>query len=92
MSGLPKDPNLKGVIPNTFDHIFLKISGSQTTEEKTSYMVSAQFLEIYQEECRDLLGADPTKKLQMKESKETGVYVAVNIYFSYCLFYIKLNF
>jgi hypothetical protein len=31
MSGNPKDPVLKGVIPNSFDHIFLKISGEVRT-------------------------------------------------------------
>uniref|UniRef100_A0A8B9V4N8 Kinesin-like protein n=1 Tax=Anas zonorhyncha TaxID=75864 RepID=A0A8B9V4N8_9AVES len=39
------------------------------------YLVRASYLEIYQEEIRDLLAKDPGKKLELKESPETGVYI-----------------
>lgn len=39
-------------------------------------MVQASYLEIYNEEIRDLLGADVKKKLSLKESSESGVYVS----------------
>ena len=33
------------------------------------------YLEIYNEEIRDLLAKDPNKKLELKESVDRGVYV-----------------
>lgn len=35
------------------------------------------YLEIYNEEIRDLLGRDPTARLDLRESVESGVYVEV---------------
>jgi kinesin family protein 3/17 len=86
MSGIPTDPNLRGVIPNSFQHIFDRITTAtrpnmvcntamQSNVIKT-YLVRASFLELYNEEVRDLLGEDPVKKLDLKEHPETGVYVA----------------
>ena len=42
--GVRSDPNLRGVIPNSFDHIFTHISRSQDQQ----YLVRASYLEIYQ--------------------------------------------
>ena len=41
------------------------------------YLVHASYLEIYNEEIRDLLGDDIKKKLDLKEHPERGVYVKV---------------
>ncbi|CAG9855551.1 unnamed protein product [Phyllotreta striolata] len=65
-------PELKGIVPNTFSHIFSQIS--RASEEK-SFVVKATYLEIYNEEVRDLLAQDPTKKLAIRERKDIGVYV-----------------
>ena len=35
----------------------------------------ATYLEIYQEEVRDLLSKNPNQRLEVKESAEKGVYV-----------------
>ena len=35
----------------------------------------ATYLEIYQEEVRDLLGKNPQQRLELKESVDRGVYV-----------------
>ena len=35
----------------------------------------ASYLEIYQEEIRDLLSKDHKKKLELRERPDTGVYV-----------------
>ena len=51
MEGIRNDENLKGVIPRSFDHIFTHISRTQDEQ----YLVRASYLEIYQEEIRDLL-------------------------------------
>ena len=51
MEGVRSEEALKGVIPRSFDHIFTHIS--RTKDEQ--YLIRASYLEIYQEEIRDLL-------------------------------------
>lgn len=43
--------------------------------ENYKFLIHASYLEIYNEEIRDLLGDDVKKKLELKEHNETGVYV-----------------
>ena len=38
-------------------------------------MVRCAYVEIYNEEIRDLLGKDPEAKLELKENKDKGVFV-----------------
>ncbi|CAH1786360.1 unnamed protein product [Owenia fusiformis] len=71
MQGVKNNPELRGVIPNSFDHIFQHIGRS----ENQQYLVRASYLEIYQEEIRDLLAKDQNKRLELKERPDTGVYV-----------------
>lgn len=71
MQGVWADPEKRGVIPNSFEHIFTHISRSQNQQ----YLVRASYLEIYQEEIRDLLAKDQSKKMELKENPETGVYI-----------------
>ncbi|XP_018411924.1 PREDICTED: kinesin-like protein KIF3B [Nanorana parkeri] len=71
MEGLRGDPEKRGVIPNSFEHIFTHISRSQNQQ----YLVRASYLEIYQEEIRDLLSKDQSKRLELKERPDTGIYV-----------------
>ncbi|XP_026880523.2 kinesin family member 3Cb [Electrophorus electricus] len=71
MHGLPTDSEKQGVIPNSFQHIFTHISRSQNQQ----YLVRVSYLEIYQDEIRDLLCKDNCKKLELKENPELGVYV-----------------
>ncbi|XP_043365939.1 kinesin-like protein KIF3C isoform X2 [Dermochelys coriacea] len=71
MQGAWTDPEKRGIVPNSFEHVFTHISRSQNQQ----YLVRASYLEIYQEEIRDLLAKDQTKKLELKENPETGVYI-----------------
>ncbi|CAM4681196.1 unnamed protein product [Leuciscus chuanchicus] len=71
MEGVRNDPERRGVIPNSFEHIFTHISRSQNQQ----YLVRASYLEIYQEEIRDLLSKDQLHRLELKERPDTGVYV-----------------
>ncbi|XP_033694805.1 kinesin-like protein KIF3C isoform X2 [Tursiops truncatus] len=71
MQGTWVEPEQRGVIPNAFEHIFTHISRSQNQQ----YLVRASYLEIYQEEIRDLLSKEPGKRLELKENPETGVYI-----------------
>lgn len=71
MQGVKNDPELKGVIPNSFDHIFSHIARTQNQQ----FLVRASFLEIYMEEIRDLLAKDQSRRLELKEKPDSGVYV-----------------
>ncbi|KAL5007549.1 hypothetical protein ScPMuIL_016355 [Solemya velum] len=71
MQGVKNDAEMRGVIPNSFEHIFQHISRS----ENQQYLIRASYLEIYQEEIRDLLSKDLAHRLELKERPDTGVYV-----------------
>lgn len=71
MEGVRNDPERRGVIPNSFEHVFTHISRSQNQQ----YLVRASYLEIYQEEIKDLLSKDQTRRLELRERPDTGVYV-----------------
>ncbi|XP_071537776.1 kinesin-like protein KIF3B isoform X2 [Panulirus ornatus] len=71
MEGIRDDPEQRGVIPNSFEHIFNHIARSSNQQ----YLIRSSYLEIYQEEIRDLLGKDQKKRLELKERPDTGVYV-----------------
>nr|XP_016852542.1 PREDICTED: kinesin-like protein KIF17 isoform X5 [Anolis carolinensis] len=43
--------------------------------ENTKFLVRASYLEIYNEDIRDLLGSNTKQKLELKEHPEKGVYV-----------------
>jgi kinesin family member 3B len=69
ITGVPKDPTLKGIMPRSFEAIFNQIQTDNTKE----YLVRASYLEIYNEEIKDLLVKNG-KRLDLKD-KDTGVYV-----------------
>ncbi|XP_078498705.1 kinesin-like protein KIF17 isoform X3 [Lissotriton helveticus] len=71
MQGIPDPPSQRGIIPRAFEHIFESIQCA----ENTKFLVRASYLEIYNEEIRDLLGEDTKLKLELKEHPESGVYV-----------------
>jgi len=71
MQGIPNPATQRGIIPRAFEHIFEAIDAS----ENMKYLVQASYLEIYNEEIRDLLGEDIKKKLDLKEHPELGIYV-----------------
>ena len=61
----------RGLIPRSFEHIFESIS----VTENTKFLVRASYLEIYNEEIRDLLATNNKQKLDLKENPDRGVYV-----------------
>lgn len=71
MEGRPDPPSLRGIIPNSFQHIFEFVSSASDRQ----FLVRASYLEIYNEEIRDLLSKDPKNSLDLKENIDTGVYV-----------------
>ena len=52
MQGPSNPPELRGVIPNSFSHLFDHINSSSDVE----FLVRCSYLEIYNEEIKDLLG------------------------------------
>lgn len=72
MAGSHSKAEMRGIIPNTFSHIFSKIA--RASGEK-SFVVTVTYMEIYNEEVRDLLSCDPNKKLAIRERSDVGVYV-----------------
>lgn len=84
MIGTTDPPDLRGIALRAFEHIFSHIA--RTTTKR--FLVRASFLEIYNEDIRDLLLAKPTAPppfgdprrgaphgLELKEHSESGVYV-----------------
>ncbi|CAJ1050164.1 kinesin-like protein KIF17 isoform X2 [Xyrichtys novacula] len=71
MQGVSDPAAQRGVIPRSFEHIFESIQCA----ENTKFLVRASYLEIYNEEIRDLLGSDTKQRLELKEHPERGVYV-----------------
>ncbi|XP_032248005.1 kinesin-like protein KIF17 isoform X2 [Phoca vitulina] len=71
MQGLPDPSSQRGIIPRAFEHVFESVQCA----ENTKFLVRASYLEIYNEDVRDLLGADTKQKLELKEHPEKGVYV-----------------
>ena len=71
MMGIVDDPELKGIIPNAFSHIFGFI---KTEGESKKFLVRCSFVEIYNEEVRDLL-VNNNKKLDIREDPKKGTFV-----------------
>jgi len=71
MEGKSDPKELRGIIPNSFQHIFEYVANAQDQQ----FLVRASYLEIYNEEIRDLLSKDPKNSLELKENMDSGVYV-----------------
>ncbi|XP_050540903.1 kinesin-like protein KIF17 isoform X2 [Daktulosphaira vitifoliae] len=71
MQGVNIPSNQRGIIPRAFEHVFEAIS----VTDDVKFLVLASFIEIYNEEVRDLLSSDTKKRLQLKESSEREIYV-----------------
>merc|ERR1719436_943724 len=65
--GIEEDDTQGGVIPRTIRQIFdIK---KKLVEKSWTYKLTASFLEIYNEEIRDLLNNDPSLKYELKMMK-----------------------
>ena len=79
MAGLEGDPKHRGIMPRSFEDIFKNIKSDSI---KTQFLVRASYLEIYNEEVRDLLSKNPKNRLELHEKPDTGVYVKDLSYFA----------
>lgn len=74
----------KGIIPQLNDDLWRKITEKLTEadeknaisgeEGSTQFLVTVSFLEVYNEEIKDLLNPSD-RKLKIRESQETGIFV-----------------
>ena len=71
MQGVVDPATQRGLIPRAFDQIFDTVA----VAEETRYLIHASFLEIYNEEVRDLLGEDPKARLELRERPDGDVFV-----------------
>ncbi|EGT47810.1 hypothetical protein CAEBREN_00726 [Caenorhabditis brenneri] len=72
MAGELEPMEMRGIIPNSFAHIFDHIAKCQ---HDTTFLVRVSYLEIYNEEIRDLLSKEHSGQLEIKERPDVGVYV-----------------
>ena len=72
MAGVENDEKEKGIMPRAFEDIFKSIDSDS---KETQFLVRASYLEIYNEEVRDLLSKNPRNRLELHEKPESGVYV-----------------
>ncbi|GAB1597339.1 kinesin-like protein KIF3A [Argonauta hians] len=72
MEGLRTTPEVRGIIPNSFAHIFGAIAKAG---EDNCFLVRVSYMEIYNEEVKDLLAKDQNMRLEVKERPDVGVYV-----------------
>ena len=71
MVGIPTDIQQRGIIPNSFAHIF----GCISEASNKLFLVKCAYIEIYNEEVRDLLNYDSKTKLELKESPDKGIFI-----------------
>ena len=79
MAGLENDHKERGVMPRAFEDVFKSIEYDSV---KTQFLVRASYLEIYNEEIRDLLSKNPKNKLELHEKPDSGVYTKDLSYFA----------
>jgi len=58
MTGEESNPVEMGIMPRSFDDVFKRIEGDS---EQTQFLIRSSYLEIYNEEIRDLLSKNPKK-------------------------------
>jgi kinesin family protein 3/17 len=71
MEGIDTPKEKRGIIPRSFESIFGLIKGTYNTE----FLIRVSYLEIYNEEIRDLLSKNHKDKLDIREDPDLGFYV-----------------
>jgi hypothetical protein len=68
MVGLTNSEEHKGLIPRTFSHIMNLIDISKDKK----FLIRCSYIEIYNEEIRDLLSSNTKCKRELKENSDKG--------------------
>lgn len=66
-------------MPRSFNDVFECIAKDS---DQTQFLVRASYIEIYNEEVRDLLAKNPKNRLELHEDPDKGVYVKELSYFA----------
>jgi kinesin family protein C2/C3 len=64
----------RGVNYRALDYLFTTLAEERAQNPKMKYAVSLSVVEIYNEDVRDLLNADPAKKMELRAGDE-GVFI-----------------
>lgn len=72
MMGQNASAEAKGIIPSAFEHIYSFVDSAANENKK--FLIRCSYLEIYNEDIRDLLG-DVDRKLDLKENEKKAVFV-----------------
>ncbi|OHT09104.1 Kinesin motor domain containing protein [Tritrichomonas foetus] len=67
-----KEGDLRGIMPRAFEHIFEYINANSDTQQ---FMVTVTYVEIYNNELRDLLSKDQKEQLKIREDPQHGVQI-----------------
>ena len=68
MAGDLSNDSNKGIIPRTFQHL---VNIVEVSKDK-KFLIRCSYIEIYNEEIRDLLSKDVKAKRDLKESPDKG--------------------
>ena len=71
MDGAPTG-EYRGIMPRAFDHIFEYIEANSDSQE---FLVTVTYVEIYNNELRDLLSANHDQSLKIREDPQHGVQI-----------------
>ena len=74
MDGIQTPSAQKGIIPRCCEHI-LSSTHQRSLEKHDKYLLRVSYLEIYNEEIRDLLVKEYKYKPEIKERPDKGIYV-----------------
>ena len=75
MTGIEHDPEYRGIMPRAFVDIFELTGAIVNQDARSKIVVRGSYIEIYNEEIRDLLSSNPKKKLTLHEKPKVGVHV-----------------
>lgn len=67
-----KEGELRGIMPRSFEHIFDYINANSDSHQ---FMVTVTYVEIYNNELRDLLNKDQKEKLKIREDPQHGIII-----------------
>ena len=67
-----KDGDLRGIMPRAFEHIFDYINANS---DSAQFLVTVTYVEIYNNELRDLLSKDQKEQLKIREDPHRGIVI-----------------
>ena len=67
------NPQIRGIIPRSFDYIFKRINILQKEEPTSKYNINVSFIQIYLETIQDLF--EPKNQVKIREDPDRGVFL-----------------